>query len=173
MLAGPIVYPGTEAVPVLQGYAEFTATMPDELSVLVSIGSGPDGQPSLLFLPLWNGDKRRGERIMSDLQAFGTPQLAQVGPMTYGDILALVDAPVDASEGCHWETRTRSLPALTHDAIECDYESNRRQDVALFDGQLAPFPRRRDPYSCGGERLRLAPGTFNGGDHRRLDARRE
>jgi hypothetical protein len=118
MLAGPIVYPWSEAVPVLQRYAEFTATIPDELSVLVSIGSGPDGQPSLLFLPLWNGDKRRGERIMGDLQAFGTPQLAQVGPMTYGDILALVDAPVDASEGCHWETRTRSLPALTHDAID-------------------------------------------------------
>jgi hypothetical protein len=38
--------------------------------------------------------------------------------MTYGDILALVDAPVDASEGCHWETRTRSLPALTHGAID-------------------------------------------------------
>jgi hypothetical protein len=55
---------------------------------------------------------------MSDLQALGTPQLAQVGPMTYGDMLALFDASVDAADGCHWETRARSLPALTPGAID-------------------------------------------------------
>ena len=72
----------------------------------------------LLLLPLWNGDKRRGERIISDLQALGTPQLAHVGPMTYGDMLALFDAAVDAADGCHWETRARSLSALTPSAID-------------------------------------------------------
>jgi FAD/FMN-containing dehydrogenase len=118
MLAGPIVYPWSEAEPVLQRYAAFAATMPDELGISVGMTSGPDGQPSLLFLPLWNGDKHRGERIMSDLPALGIPQLAQVGPMTYGDMLALFDASVDAADGCHWETRTRSLPALTPDAID-------------------------------------------------------
>jgi hypothetical protein len=117
MLAGPIVYPWSEAEPVLQGYAAFAATMPDELSICVGMTSGPDGQPSLLFLPLWNGDKHRGERIISDLQAIGIPQFAQVGPMAYGDMLALFDPALDAADGCHWETRTRSLPALTHDAI--------------------------------------------------------
>lgn len=118
MLAGPIVYPFSEAEQVLRGYAAFAATMPDELGILVGMTSGPDGQPTLLLLPLWNGDKHRGERIMRDVQALGTPQFAQVGPMTYSDMLALVDAPVDAADGCHWETRTRSLPALTPDAID-------------------------------------------------------
>jgi len=117
MLAGPIVYPWSEAEPVLRRYAEFAATIPDQLSILVGMTSGPDGQPALLFLPLWNGDKHRGERFISDLQALGTLQFAQVGPITYSDMLALVDAPVDAADGCHWETRTRSLPALTPDAI--------------------------------------------------------
>jgi FAD/FMN-containing dehydrogenase len=118
MLAGPIVYPWSEAELVLHRYAAFAATMPDELGISVGMTSGPDGQPSLLFLPLWNGDKHRGERIISDVQALGTPRLAQVGPMTYGDMLALFDTWLDAADGCHWETRTRSLPALTRDAID-------------------------------------------------------
>jgi hypothetical protein len=52
------------------------------------------------------------------LQALGTPQLAQVGPMTYGGMLALYDAAVDAADGWHYEMRTRSIPALTRDAID-------------------------------------------------------
>jgi FAD/FMN-containing dehydrogenase len=118
MLAGPIVYPWSEAESVLRRYAAFAATMPDELGISVGMVSGPDGQPALLLLPLWNGDKHRGDRIVRDLQALGTPQLAQVGPMSYGDMLALFDASVDAADGCHWETRTRSLPVLTSDAVD-------------------------------------------------------
>jgi FAD/FMN-containing dehydrogenase len=118
MLVGPIVYPWSEAEPVLQRYAKFAATMPDELGITVAMMSGPDGQPSLMFLPLWNGDKQRGERIIKEVQALGTPQLAQVGPMTYGDMLALFDPWLEATDGCHWETRTRSLPGLAPDAID-------------------------------------------------------
>jgi hypothetical protein len=118
MIAGPIVYPLSEAEQMLHRYAAFAAAMPDELGISVGMTSGPGGQPMLMFLPLWNGDKQQGERIISDFQALGTPQFAQVGPMTYGDMLALFDAWLDAADGCHWETRTRSLPALTPGAID-------------------------------------------------------
>jgi FAD/FMN-containing dehydrogenase len=118
MIAGPIVYPLSDAESVLRRYASFAATMPDELGISVGMTSGPDGQPMLMFLPLWNGDKQRGERIISDFQALGTPQLAQVGPMTYSDMLALFDGWLDAADGSHWEFRTRSLPVLTPDAID-------------------------------------------------------
>jgi hypothetical protein len=118
MIAGPIAYPLSDAEPVLRRYAAFASTMPDELGVSVGMTSGPDGQHMLMFLPLWNGDKQRGERIISDFQALGTPLLAQVGPMSYGDMLALFDGWLDAADGCHWEFRTRSLPALTPGAID-------------------------------------------------------
>jgi hypothetical protein len=103
---------------VLRRYAEFAATMPDELGISVGMTSGPDGHPTLMFLPLWNGDKQRGERIISDFQALGTPQLAQVGPMIYSDLLAQYDGWLDSVDDCHWEFRTRSLPALTPGAID-------------------------------------------------------
>jgi FAD/FMN-containing dehydrogenase len=118
MIAGPIVYPLSDAESVLPRYAAFAATMPDELGISVGMTSGPDGQPMLMFLPLWNGDKQRGERIIGDFQAISAPQFAQVGPMTYSDLLALFDTWLDAAEGCHWEFRTRSLPQLSPGAIE-------------------------------------------------------
>jgi FAD/FMN-containing dehydrogenase len=118
MLAGPIVFPLNEAEQVLRRYAEFAATMPDELGITVGMTSSQDGKPMLLFLPLWDGDQRRGEHIIRDVQALGTPQLAQVGPMSYSDMLALYDASVDAADHCHWEMRTRSLPAILPAAID-------------------------------------------------------
>jgi FAD/FMN-containing dehydrogenase len=118
MLAGLIAYPWSEAETVLPRYAAFAATMPDELSVPVTMTSGPDGQPALMLLPLWNGDKLRGERAMDQLQALDKPQLAQIGPMTYTEMLAPYDARLAEVAGWHWDTRTRSLPALTPGAVD-------------------------------------------------------
>jgi FAD/FMN-containing dehydrogenase len=118
MLAGSIVYPWSEAEPVLRQYAAFAATMPDELGVPVAMGSGPDGEPTVTLLPLWNGDRLQGERAMDYLQALGKPQVARFGPMTYAEMLAPYDALVAELDGCHFEMRTRSLPALTPRAID-------------------------------------------------------
>jgi hypothetical protein len=132
MLAGLIAYPWSEAETVLSRYAAFAARMPDELGVSVTMTSGPDGQPALMLVPLWNGDKLQGERAMDHLQALGKPQLTQVGPMTYTDMLAPIDTQLAEVAGCHWETRTRSLPALTPGAV---------------DAIVAAITRRTSPHS--------------------------
>jgi FAD/FMN-containing dehydrogenase len=118
MLAGLIVYPWSEAETVLSRYAVFASEMPDELGVSAMMMAGPDGQPAITLLPLWNGDRLQGEHAIEDLQLLGTPQLAQFGPMTYPDMLAPVDAQLAERAHCHWELRTRSLPALTPGAID-------------------------------------------------------
>jgi hypothetical protein len=118
MLAGSIVYKWDEAEQVLRRYAAFAAAAPDELGVSVGVMSGPDGEPVIMVVPLWNGERRRGERVMEDVRALGAPQSAQVGPATYADMLALFDAWAEAADGSHWETRTRWLPALTAGAID-------------------------------------------------------
>jgi hypothetical protein len=118
LLGGLISYPWSEAEPVLSRYAAFVATIPDELSVPVTMTSGPDGQPAITLVPLWSGDKLHGERAMGHLQALGKPQFAQFGPMTYPEMLAPIDARVAEADGCHWEIRTRSLPALTPGAVD-------------------------------------------------------
>jgi FAD/FMN-containing dehydrogenase len=118
VLVGVIIYSWNEADAVLRRYAAFAATAPDELGVAVGIMSGPAGEPVIMVVALWNGDQRQGERVMGDVQAFGTPQSAEVGPATYADMLARFDAWVEAAHGCHWEIRTRWLPALTAGAAD-------------------------------------------------------
>jgi hypothetical protein len=132
MLAGAIVYPWSEAETVLSRYAAFSATMPDELGVPVTMTSGPDGQPAIMLVPPWNGNKLQGERAMDHLQALGKPQLTQAGPMTYTDMLAPIDARVAEADGCFWETRTRWLPAFAPGAV---------------DAILAAVARRTSPHS--------------------------
>jgi hypothetical protein len=91
------------------------------------MASGLDGDPAVVLMPLWNGDKLQGERVMGDLQALGRPQFAEVGPTTYSDMLAPVDAWVADADGCHWELRTRWLPELTPGAIGAIVEAVARK----------------------------------------------
>jgi FAD/FMN-containing dehydrogenase len=118
MLAGSIIYNWNEAGAVLRRYAAFAAAAPDELGVAVGVMSGADGEPVIMVVPLWNGERCQGERAMEGLRAFGTPRAAHVGPTTYADLLAQFDAWVEVADGCHWETRTRWLPALTAGAAQ-------------------------------------------------------
>jgi FAD/FMN-containing dehydrogenase len=118
MLAGSVIYNWSEASAVLRRYAAFATTMPDELGVSVGLMTGPNGEPVIMVVPLWKGDRHGGQRAMEDVQAFGTPLSAEVGPATYPDLLAQFDAWVEAADGCHWELRTRSLPALTAGAAD-------------------------------------------------------
>ena len=115
MLAGSFIYNFNEAGAVLRRYAAFAATAPDEFGSYAGMLPGPDGKPIVMVVALWNGDRRRGERVMEDVRAFGTPQSAQVGPANYADILAQFDAGLP--DGCQ-EIRTRSLPALTPGAVD-------------------------------------------------------
>ena len=112
MLAGSFIYNFNEAGAVLRRYAAFAATAPDEFGSYAGMLPGPDGEP-IVMVALWNGNRRRGELVMEDVQAFGTPQSAQVGPATYSDLLAQFAGVPD---GCHREIRTRWLPALTDGA---------------------------------------------------------
>jgi FAD/FMN-containing dehydrogenase len=107
--------------------------MPDELGVSVIMATGPDGQPALMLTPLWNGERLQGERAMDHLQGLGKPQFAQLGPMTYTEMLAPFDGWLAAADSCHWEMRTRSLPALTRGAI---------------DAITAAVARKPSPYSA-------------------------
>lgn len=113
LLAGSILYPLSEAGKVMGRYADFAETMPDELGVSFIMMSGPDGQPVLALMPLWNGEGAQGEQVLHELQTFGKVHAAQMGPMSYAEVIAMGDAFI--AGGFHWEVRTRWLPAFTAD----------------------------------------------------------
>jgi FAD/FMN-containing dehydrogenase len=115
LLAGLILFPWCEAGSVLQAYANAVTSAPDELAVIVSVLSGPDGDPVLLLAPTWSGEPAQGEDVFTALQCLGSPILVTIGPTTPNDMLGMFDA--HAVNGCHCAMRTRWLPELTPDVI--------------------------------------------------------
>ena len=115
LLAGFILFPWSEAQPVLRGLAEILSTAPDELSVLAVLLPAPDGSPTVFIGPIWTGKPAEGQELMTRLQSLGTPILTQVGPMRYTDLIDLFDAQV--VKGRHYAVKTRWLADLTPDII--------------------------------------------------------
>jgi FAD/FMN-containing dehydrogenase len=113
--AGLILFPWSEAETVLGLYGKVMAAAPDELAVTAGVLSAPDGTPALFLAPSWSGDAVRGKTFLAGLQRLGTPIMAQLGPMTCGDVLGMFDDHV--VNGRHYEMRTRWLPDLTPSAI--------------------------------------------------------
>src|SRR5262245_32525791 len=93
----------------------------------------------------WHTEARPGRA--DDLQRYACPVRRVVG---CGGPLPLGDAHALTARAYAWRYR-------------CDYQGGRRQDLALFDGQLAPPPRRGHAHSCRGDGLWLATGTFHAG----------
>jgi hypothetical protein len=129
LLTGLILFPWSEAVTVLRGYADAVASAPDELSVMAGVLSGPDGKPALFLAPTWSGEPVQGEQVIAGLKRLGTAMLAQIGPMTCGDMLGMFDAHV--VNGRHYAIQTRWLAELTPDVVE--------SLVAAGDSTTSPF----------------------------------
>jgi hypothetical protein len=77
--------------------------------------TGPDGQPALFLAPIWTGEPAQGEQLMLRLQRLGETSLAQVGWMTYGEMLDLFDE--HNVDGHHYAMRTRWLADLTPEVV--------------------------------------------------------
>ena len=94
VLAGLILFPWEQAQSVLDRYTALVASVPDELGVLAGILSATDGSPVVFLAPLWSGDFTIGTPLIAEIQQFGTPIRAQVGPMTYGETLGMFNAQI-------------------------------------------------------------------------------
>jgi len=114
-LSGLLLYPHAQASRVLRGYRDLLAQAPDELTVMAGFFGGPDGRPVLFLLPLWVGERARGEQWFDRLRGLGSPMSSQLGVMAYRDVLSQFDQTV--VDGRHLEVRTRWLPVLDDDSL--------------------------------------------------------
>jgi len=121
LLAGVILFPWHDAHSVLRGYADIMASAPDELSMLAGVFSGQDGSPMALLGPIWSGELRQGEKIISRLEDLGSPVVSQIAPMSYADLLVMYNAKVQS--GLHYGLQTRWLADLTPQVISAVVEA--------------------------------------------------
>jgi FAD/FMN-containing dehydrogenase len=116
VLAGFILYPWPDATEVWAGLEEVYAEAPDELTVHSGMVSGPDGNPAMLVSPTWSGDDlREGEKAIDALRRLARPVVSQVRPMSYLDLLELIDSFI--VDGIHYALRTRSVAGFSPEVV--------------------------------------------------------
>jgi FAD/FMN-containing dehydrogenase len=117
---GPVVaavltfYPGEADEAVLRFFRDYTATAPDEVSVIAVQGVVPSDHPAyppelsgrrfILLASVYAGDAAEGERVMQPLRSVAEPLLDFSGRMPYVDLQKLFDADYPTGERYYWKS---------------------------------------------------------------------
>lgn len=113
VMAGLIVFPGSQAKSVLQQYREFVATAPEELCVWVVLRKAPPlpflseevhGTDVLILAMCYAGDPAEGEKLVAPLHSFGNPLGVHVGAMPYAGWQQGFDALLTPGARNYWKS---------------------------------------------------------------------
>jgi FAD/FMN-containing dehydrogenase len=106
VFGGLVAHPLPAAKDVLRFYRDFTAKVPDELTVFAALVHAPDGSgaPLAALIVCHCGDLERAEKDVRPLLQFGTPALAQVGPMPYPAINMMLDDAFPRGALNYWKS---------------------------------------------------------------------
>lgn len=100
VVAGPVFYSGEQAVHVLRGWRDLTATMPDQLTTLANIMIAPPvpflpeavhGQQVVAIIGVYAGSVDDGVQATAGLRTLGEPVADLMGPMPYLAMQSLLD----------------------------------------------------------------------------------
>lgn len=80
---GVIVYPLSEAKQILRFYAEYSAKMPDEMSIGAGVGARLGREPGAAIFFVWSGDPSKAERLIAPLRSAGTVVFEKIETMDY------------------------------------------------------------------------------------------
>jgi FAD/FMN-containing dehydrogenase len=125
VLAGMVVHPIERAEQVLRFYRDYSQAAPDELTVYAAFVTTPNGMPAVAIAACYDGPIEEGERLLAPLRAFGPPLANLIRPMSYLELVHMLDAGVP--DGRNYYDKANSLPALTDEAIATivDYAETR------------------------------------------------
>jgi FAD/FMN-containing dehydrogenase len=115
---GLVAHPFTAAREVLRFYREVTAALPDELTVYAVLIHAPDGSGTkVVAIVLCHcGPLRDGEAATRPIKGFGSPVMDGIGPMTYGQLNAMLDAAYPKGARNYW--KSNFLAQLSDEAID-------------------------------------------------------
>jgi len=106
VFGGLVAHPFAAAKEVLRFYREFTASVPDELTVNLSLVHAPDGSGVRLaaFAICHAGGPQQAQVDLRPLLEFGSPVMVQVGPMSYPAINMMLDAGFPRGALNYWKS---------------------------------------------------------------------
>jgi FAD/FMN-containing dehydrogenase len=118
VVAGLVAHPFGAARDVLRFYRDFTASLPDELSVFGGLLHAPDGSGTKLaaIMVCHSGDLDTGQKAVLPLKQFGSPVMDVIGPMPYPAVNMMFDAGFPRGALNYW--KSNFLSALPDAAID-------------------------------------------------------
>src|SRR5271165_814115 len=90
VLGGPIFHPLCKES--FRFYDEMSRSAPDELTMLGSAMTGPDGAPAFATVVCYCGSPAEGERLLEPLRTFGRPLADMIQQRPYVEMQSLFDA---------------------------------------------------------------------------------
>lgn len=156
---GFVAHPFDRAGEVLRFYRDLTGRVPDELTTFAGLIHGPDGSKLAVIALCHCGDLKAGEAEAAPVKSFGQPVLDIVGPMSYCDVNAMLDAAYPRGALNYW--KSNFLADLRDEAIDTAVDCFGRvpspMSQILFEhvhGKAAaipvaatPFPHRREGFN--------------------------
>ncbi len=123
---GLVFWPLNAAGDVLRLFRELAASASDDLMLVANVLGAPDGSgtKAAAIGACHCGSLRDGEAAVCPIKAFGTPVMDTVGPMTYCEINAMLDAGYPKGARNYW--KSHFLPELTDEAIRTMVECYER-----------------------------------------------
>jgi FAD/FMN-containing dehydrogenase len=105
VLAGPILYPLSDARDALAFHRQFTASTPDELTVGAALLHAPDGSGAQVaaLVPCHCGNSDTAADDVKPLRAHGTPLIDLVAPMPYPTVYTLLDPAFPKGALNYWK----------------------------------------------------------------------
>jgi FAD/FMN-containing dehydrogenase len=83
VIGGTIVFPMSQAKSVLNFYADYTASAPDELSMDGGISARP-GEPAVAFIQVcYSGPVQKADKVLDPVRKAGTPLMDSIATMDY------------------------------------------------------------------------------------------
>jgi hypothetical protein len=135
--AGVVAFPWEQARSVFKAYDDMIATIPDELTLTPGFFPGPGGNPTVIMLHAWCGDRREDERVLDAVKGLGAPSMVQVGRTSPAQMLREADPLV--LRGVSWIVRTVTLAKLEPAAVEALVDGMEHRSSPLSWIALLPF----------------------------------
>ena len=115
---GLIAHPFEHARDVLRFFRDFTASLPDDMTVIGALVHAPDGSGVKLaaMATCHCGSPSVAETALRPLKQFGSPAMDAIGPMPYSQLNAMLDGGFPKGALNYW--KSSFLARLSDDAID-------------------------------------------------------
>jgi len=118
IVGGLVAHPFSAARDVLRFYRDFTASLPDDLTVFAGLLHAPDGSGAKLaaIIAVHAGALDAGATAVAPLKRFGSPVMDVIGPMPYSAANMMFDAGFPKGALNYW--KSNFLATLKDEAID-------------------------------------------------------